>query len=161
MGHKWSLAQSKCSTNVCYMELNCKEERERWDVAHPHSWPPQSMGFINHFPYQKLSYCRKWKCLHKYMVIKSASLTLKQTGRKFPNIQDKVQGEETGMYQEATKGGSVWEVSKQKGKWSASCERAAVWDYVSGDDWKDDGYHAESQRAFKTITETRCKGHSH
>ena len=61
---------------------------------------PQSVGFINHFPPTRSFLTVENESVYISTGIIEKCLTLKQTGRKFPNIQDKVQGEETGMYQE-------------------------------------------------------------
>ena len=63
----------------------------------PHLYP-QSVGFINHFPTTRSFLTVENESV--YISIIEQCLTQKQTGRKSPNIQDKVQGEEAGMYQE-------------------------------------------------------------
>ena len=58
----------------------------------------QSVGFINHFPATRSFLTVKNESVYISTCIVEKCLTL--SWEKSPNIQDKVQGEETRMYQE-------------------------------------------------------------
>ena len=93
----------------------------------------QSVGFINHFPATRSFLTVKNESVYISTCIVEKCLTLswekvpQHTGQGTRRRDQDVSG---------VKLKEAGELSKQKGKRSASWERVTVWDYVSGDDWE-------------------------